>query len=609
MASVTGTSGFDVITSIFTSIGVNGQPTSGDDIINAGAGDDFISGGSGNDIINGEIGIDTASYSDATSGVNVSLTTGLASGGAGLDTLISIENIIGSGFADTLTGSSSFNYLRGDAGNDIFIGSAGSDTIDGGIGTDDAANYSQIGSTVTLSAQGVLNKGPLLGTDTLIGIERIIGSNLLGDTVDLSGAIAPATTTSANLTTGVVSINGPSGVLLINGTPLSFTVSQFENVTGSSLADTITGNSSNNILLGGNGNDTFVGSAGSDILNGGTGTDDAANYSQIGNTVTLSAQGVLNKGPLLGTDTLIGIERIIGSNLLGDTVDLSGTTAPATTTSANLTTGVVSINGPSGVLLINGTPLSFNVSQFENVTGSNLADTITGNISNNILLGGNGNDLLNGGAGNDTLNGGADIDTASYLDAIAAVNVSLTNGTAAGGAGLDTLISIENLIGSSFADTLTGSSSANNLNGSDGNDSIFGELGNDLLIGGAGKDTLFGGGDADTFALTSLTDSLLANYDIIGDFSISDIIDRPGLLATSLNTSNGIASSLTASAVGSILNTFSFTANSSRAFITIGFSGTFVAFNDGIAGFNEFTDSIVYLPSFNLGGANSINIV
>ncbi|MFN7872545.1 MAG: beta strand repeat-containing protein [Cyanobacteriota bacterium] len=609
MASVTGTSGFDVITSIFTSIGVNGQPTSGDDFINAGAGDDFISGGSGNDVINGEAGIDTASYSDAISGVNVSLTTGLASGGAGFDTLISIENIIGSGFADTLTGSSGFNYLRGDAGNDIFIGSAGSDTLDGGTGTDDVANYSQIGTTVTLSAQGVLNKGPLLGTDTLIGIERIIGSNLLGDTVDLSGAIAPATTTSANLTTGVVSINGPSGVLVINGTPLSFTVSQFENVTGSSLADTITGNSSNNILLGGNGNDTFVGSAGSDILNGGTGTDDAANYSQIGSTVTLSAQGVLNKGPLLGTDTLIGIERIIGSSLLGDTVDLSGAIAPATTTSANLTTGVVSINGPSGVLLINGTPLSFNVSQFENVTGSNLADTITGNSSDNILLGGNGNDLLNGGAGNDTLNGGADIDTASYLDAIAAVNVSLTNGSASGGAGLDTLISIENLIGSGFADTLTGSSSANNLNGSDGNDSIFGELGNDLLIGGAGKDTLFGGGDADTFALTSLTDSLLANYDIIGDFTISDIIDRPGLLATSLNTSNGIASSLTASAVGSILNTFSFTANSSRAFITIGFSGTFVAFNDGTAGFNEFTDSIVYLPSFNLGGANSINIV
>ncbi len=74
-----------------------------------------------------------------------------------------------------------------------------------------------------------------------------------------------------------------------------------------------------------------------------------------------------------------------------------------------------------------------------------------GNVNHRYLFGNgvdqieadesNGNDLLNGGAGNDTLNGGADIDTASYLDAIAAVNVSLTNGTAAGGAGLDTLIS------------------------------------------------------------------------------------------------------------------------------------------------------------------------
>jgi Ca2+-binding RTX toxin-like protein len=474
MATVTGTSGFDVITSIFTSIGVNGQPTSGDDLISAGAGDDFISGGLGNDIINGEAGTDTTSYSDAVSGVNVSLTSGFASGGAGFDTLISIENIIGSGFADTITGSSSSNSLRGDAGNDIFIGSAGNDTLDGGIGTDDAANYSQIGTTVTLSAQGVLNKGPLLGTDTLIGIERIIGSTLLGDTVNLSGAIAPATSTTANLSTGLVTVNGPSGVLLINGTPLSFTVSQFENV-----------------------------------------------------------------------------------------------------------------------------------------TGSNLADTITGNSSDNILLGANGNDILNGGAGNDTLNGGADIDTASYQDAIAAVNVSLTNGNAAGGAGFDTLISIENIIGSGFADTITGSSSANHLNGGNGNDSIFGGLGSDLLTGGAGRDTLFGGSDTDpdTFAFASFTDSLLANYDVIGDFTISDIIDRPGLLATSLNTSNGIASSLTASAVGNILNNFSFTSNSSRAFVAIGFSGTFVAFNDGIAGFNEFTDSIVYLPSFNLGGTNSISIV
>ena len=50
------------------------------------------------------------------------------------------------------------------------------------------------------------------------------------------------------------------------------------------------------------------------------------------------------------------------------------------------------------MLLINGTPLSFSISQFEHVTGSSLADAITGDSGDNILLGGNGNDTLNGGA-------------------------------------------------------------------------------------------------------------------------------------------------------------------------------------------------------------------
>jgi len=262
------------------------------------------------------------------------------------------------------------------------------------------------------------------------------------------------------------------------------------------------------------------------------------------------------------------------------------------------------------VLLINGTPLSFSVSQFEHVTGSSLADAITGDSSDNILLGGNGNDTLNGGAGNDILNDGADIDTASYIDAAAAVTVSLSTGTATGGAGSEPLIAIENVSGSRFADTITGSSGVNILNGDDGNDFTSGELGSDFISGNAGKDTLLGGADndIDTFFFTSFSDSMLANFDVRGDFTSFDIIDRPGQFAASLNTSNGIAAGLLASQVSAILNNFSFTANSTRAFTAIGFSGTFVAFNDGAAGFNEFSDSIVHLPSFNLGGTNTIAI-
>ncbi|MEB3261075.1 MAG: bluetail domain-containing putative surface protein, partial [Cyanobacteriota bacterium] len=344
------------------------------------------------------------------------------------------------------------------------------------------------------------------------------------------------------------------------------------------------------------------GTAGNDTLDGAAGNDDTANYSAFTTSVTLSALGVLNKGTALGTDTLIGIERIIGSaSSLTDTIDLSGTTAPATGTVTNLTTGSVAINGSAGVLVVNGTPLSFAISQFENVLGSNFADSITGNALANTL---------NGGLGNDTLNGGDGIDTASYADAPGPVTVSLTSGTASGAAGNDTLISIENILGGGFADSLTGNALANNLNGGGGNDFISAEAGSDFITGNGGKDTMLGGADnnPDTFIFNSLSDSLLALFDVIGDYTSFDILDRPGALATTLNSSNGTAAGLSAPQISAILNNFSFTANSSRAFTAIGFSGTFVAFNDDVAGFSEFTDSIIHLPSFNIGPTNTISI-
>ena len=52
------------------------------------------------------------------------------------------------------------------------------------------------------------------------------------------------------------------------------------------------------------------------------------------------------------------------------------------------------------------------------------------------------------------------------------------------GAGLDTLIGIERLIGSSGNDTLTGDSLANRIDGGAGDDTIDGGAGNDILIGG-----------------------------------------------------------------------------------------------------------------------------
>ena len=53
-------------------------------------------------------GTDTASYVGAVAGVTVALATAAAqnTGGDGTDTLSSIENLIGSSFADTLSGTS-----------------------------------------------------------------------------------------------------------------------------------------------------------------------------------------------------------------------------------------------------------------------------------------------------------------------------------------------------------------------------------------------------------------------------------------------------------------------------------------------------------------------
>jgi len=54
--------------------------------------------------------------------VTVDLTAGTASGGAGSDTLLSIENVTGGGFDDTLSGDAGANVLDGAAGADTMAG-------------------------------------------------------------------------------------------------------------------------------------------------------------------------------------------------------------------------------------------------------------------------------------------------------------------------------------------------------------------------------------------------------------------------------------------------------------------------------------------------------
>ena len=193
--------------------------------------------------------------------------------------------------------------------------------------------------------------------------------------------------------------------------------------------------------IGGGGNDTIIGNSSNNTLNGGGGAD-----TLIGG---------------IGADALIG-----GAGT--DTANYASSSAGVT---VNLLTGLGSGGDAQGDTL----------SGIENITGGAFADVLTGDNGANTLVGGAGADVLVGGLGTDT---------ADYSSSAAAVNVNLLTGSGAGGdAQGDTLATIENIIGSAFADTLTGNAVANTLDGRSGNDTLVGGAGADVLIGGAGRDT------------------------------------------------------------------------------------------------------------------------
>ncbi len=193
----------------------------GADTLNGGAGNDFLEGGAGNDTLNGGSGTDAASYASAPSGVTVNLTTAgpQNTGGAGTDILVSIEKLVGSSFADTLTANTSGATLNGGPGGDDLIGGPGSDILNGGAASD-FADYSLAASAVTVSlAITTFQSTGGGGSDQLVGIEKLVGSgfndHLTGDT-------------------------GPNALYGLAG------------------ADVITGGAGQDSLGGGAGNDTFV---------------------------------------------------------------------------------------------------------------------------------------------------------------------------------------------------------------------------------------------------------------------------------------------------------------------------------------------------------------
>ncbi|MGA0532715.1 hypothetical protein [Hansschlegelia sp. KR7-227] len=121
------------------------------------------------------------------------------------------------------------------------------------------------------------------------------------------------------------------------------------------------------------------------------------------------------------------------------------------------------------------------------------------NTGDDFLQSFNGNDTLYGNGGADTLDGGSGRDTSSYEFAGGRVHADLRGELAGvGEAKGDVFVSIENVIGSRYADAIHGDDASNYLNG--------------ML----GKDTLYGHGGADKFDFTTAIKTTSA--DVIGDF-------------------------------------------------------------------------------------------
>ncbi|KQY26700.1 peroxidase family protein [Rhizobium sp. Root482] len=315
-----GTAGADMIRGGFGNDSISGG--TGNDTLYGEAGDDVIDGGTGDDRIDGGNGNDTASYAGSTVAVNVSLAqtattvAAAAQTNAGKDLFVSIENVIGSSQADTLTGNAENNRIDGGAGTDVMTGGAGDDTyvIDDvtgtavqrdqvfeavGGGSDTVEGAVSIDLTATGLAGQELENIVLTGNGNTFATGNALNNKLTGnagsntlnggagdDTVVLSGTHLENTfgrngadtlttvTRSGGGTDSLTSIEfaeiGGVSYKIVAGTNADNTGL---NSTANTGNDLVLGFNGNDVLNGGDGNDVLKGGAGSDTLNGGSGND------------------------------------------------------------------------------------------------------------------------------------------------------------------------------------------------------------------------------------------------------------------------------------------------------------------------------------------------
>ena len=207
--------------------GVNPDARSGDDTYLFSGGEPIIWDGSGTDTVSAA-GISVAAHIDLNDGraswLGAQDASILVPGQYFIGYYTAIENAIGGNVGDTITGNELANLLYGGAGNDTLDGAAGSDTLIGGAGADTVSYAGDASVTVNLTLATAHTNGSA-GTDTILEIERVIGS------------------------------------------------SHGDQLTGNDGSNLLDGAAGNDLLGGDLGSDTLVGGPGRDTLAGGAGRD------------------------------------------------------------------------------------------------------------------------------------------------------------------------------------------------------------------------------------------------------------------------------------------------------------------------------------------------
>ena len=526
------------------------------DLLQGDAGDNLLMGGGGDDTLQGRGGTDIAVYASAAMedyllilNADGSYTIEALGGtGEGTDILDGIETVRLGGIdgtdyaiADLLDSANTRNLSSGD---DVFSGTDadetingldGDDVIDGGAGTN-TLNGGNGNDTLISLGNDTLSGG---AGDDLVEMGRNV-FDMATVTDGGAGTDTLAFATLAQLPSGalrlVVDLRGQAYSLRDGSTVLyvdQFT--GFENVTGSELGDVLQGDDSANVIsgLGGDdilqgrsGDDLFVMGTGANSVDGGTGFD-TADYSGLGSGITFDFLGQVAASGEIADDTLAGVERLIGTDFADQ---LFGSNTADT------------LEGGAG------------------------NDRLSGRTGNDLLLGGGGDDILVGGAGFDTLDGGDGMDTASYEASTSAIvfdGLGLVG--AQGDIANDTLVDIEAIRGTDFADRLNGDNGESVFYGGDGNDRLFGRNGDDRLFGEGGNDIILSGRDDDLLSGGDGNDQLRGNQgedilfggignDVLAGGAGADVLDG-GEGIDRVEYAYGTNAGVTASLADSTLNT------------------------------------------------------